>query len=339
MTPIQIHPMNYEAEFDTALAAVRQAARLCREVRKNLVENSLEKDDRSPVTVADFGSQALVCRALGEAFPNDPVIAEEDSGALRRTENHEVLQRVVTEVGKLVDHAGYEEVCSWIDRGNASRYMDRFWTLDPIDGTKGFLRGDQYAVALALIVDGDLAVAALACPMLAYDGEEAGAVDHDGGSIYAAVRGEGSWCYELNGDRSRPIAVSEQKDPSGARFCESVESAHSSHSDAAAVAVQLGIVRDPLRIDSQAKYAVVARGDAEIYLRLTKHTGYVERIWDHAAGALVIEEAGGTVTDLNGSPLDFRHGTRLERNAGIVATNGRLHADILAALDSVLSSN
>ena len=59
-----------------------------------------------------------------------------------------------------------EQVCRWIDHGGGSQYSERFWTLDPIDGTKGFLRGEQYAVALALIVDGRVAVAALACPNL-----------------------------------------------------------------------------------------------------------------------------------------------------------------------------
>src|SRR5690606_1688037 len=79
------------------------------------------------------------------------------------------------------------------------------------------------------------------------------------------------------------------------------------------------------RLDSQAKYAVVAAGEAEIYLRLTRHTGYVENIWDHAAGALVVEEAGGKLTDLNGERLDFSRGPRLEKNVGIVASNGRFH--------------
>ncbi len=329
--------MKYKNELETALAAVRQAARLCRDVQTNLI-SQLEKEDRSPVTVADFGSQALVCRVLGEAFPDDPIIAEEDSRALRDPANRETFDRVVEAVRRLEDGAGGDNVCGWIDRGNAGGYSDRFWTLDPIDGTKGFLRGEQYAVALALIIDGEPAVAAMACPMLGYEGSGAGEAGETGGSIYAAVRGAGAWCHDMEADRSRPIAVSEQSEPSGARFCESVESAHSSHSDAATLAEMLGIVRDPLRLDSQAKYAVVARGDAEIYLRLTKHTGYVEQIWDHAAGVLVIEEAGGTVTDLNGSELDFRHGSRLERNIGIVATNGRLHAEVLAALDQILVS-
>lgn len=328
--------MKYQKEFNIALEAVRSASRLCRSVQVNLPGGPMEKEDRSPVTVADFGSQALVCRSLSAAFPEDPIIAEEDATALRHPTNRRALERVTGEVDRIVGEVVEDDVCFWINQGNAGRYSDRFWTLDPIDGTKGFLRGEQYAVALALVVDGELTVAALACPNLDYS---FGVDDVSNGSIYAAAKGEGAWCFEIDGTRSERIEVSDRTDGAESRFCESVESAHSSHSDAAAIADVLGIVRDPFRLDSQAKYAVVARGDAEIYLRLTKHTGYVEQIWDHAAGALVVQEAGGTVTDLNGRPLDFRRGTRLDRNVGIVATNGRLHDQVLSALSDVLVSN
>ena len=319
--------MSYQKELETALEAVRQASLLCRSVQSQLETKTLRKDDRSPVTVADFGSQAVICRELGDAFPDDPVIAEEDSAVLRLPDNSHVLEQVIAEVRGIIPDGDGCQVADWIDRGNASKYSERFWTLDPIDGTKGFLRGDQYAVALALIVDGELVVAALGCPKL---GET--------GSIFSAMRGEGAYRSGIDddGDRQR-IHVSRVDDPTEARFCESVESAHSSHGQAAALAETLGIRRDPYRIDSQAKYAVVAKGDAEIYLRLTRHTGYVENIWDHAAGALVIEEAGGTVTDLNGTKLDFSRGHRLENNIGIVASNGRFHDRILAALEKVQS--
>ena len=76
---------------------------------------------------------------------------------------------------------------------------------------------------------------------------------------------------------------------SALRFCESVEKTHSNHDTSALVAAELGITAPPLRIDSQCKYAVLARGDAEVYLRLpakAKST-YVEFIWDHAAGELL----------------------------------------------------
>ena len=87
-----------------------------------------------------------------------------------------------------------------------------------------------------------------------------------------------------------------------------------------------------VRLDSQAKYAVVARGEADVYLRLPTRADYREKIWDHAGGVLVVEEAGGQVTDIDGLPLDFTHGRELSANRGVVVTNGRLHDDVLRTI-------
>jgi 3'(2'), 5'-bisphosphate nucleotidase len=182
----------YEKEQAIAMQAVRAAARLCRAVQARISPEVLSKKDRSPVTVADFGSQALVCRVLREAFPNDPVIAEENSAALRLAENAQLLDKVVAHVQEEQDGAGADEICAWIDHGGAKDYADRFWTLDPIDGTKGFLRAEQYAVALALVVDGQVTVAALACPNLPITpGSE------ERGVAYLAVRGRGAVAVPL----------------------------------------------------------------------------------------------------------------------------------------------
>jgi 3'(2'), 5'-bisphosphate nucleotidase len=123
-------------------------------------------------------------------------------------------------------------------------------------------------------------------------------------------------------------------DPSAVRFVESVESGHTDHAAHQSLARALGITQDSVRLDSQAKYGAVARGDAAVYLRLPspKSPHYREKIWDHAAGALIIEEAGGRVTDAQGADLDFSQGRRLERNRGIVASNGHLHPALLRAI-------
>ena len=309
----------YEIELRTALAAVREAAELCSAVQSAIGDGVHSKEDRSPVTVADFGSQALVCRTLREAFPKDPVIAEEDSSALCAGNGKLLLDRVIQEVAEIRMGADRATICSWIDHGGARDYADRFWTLDPIDGTKGFLRGEQYAIALALVVDGEVAVAALACPNLDPDGV-----------VFGAVKGHGTTMSPISAAADPSAAqVSSTTDPACARFVESVESGHSSHSDSARIAAGLGIILPPVRMDSQAKYAALARGDADIYLRLPTRPGYVEKIWDHAAGVLVIEEAGGRVTDIRGNRLEFRHGSRLEKNHGVIATNGLLHEAVL----------
>jgi 3'(2'), 5'-bisphosphate nucleotidase len=107
--------------------------------------------------------------------------------------------------------------------------------------------------------------------------------------------------------------------------------AHAAHSVQAAIAARLGISNPSFRIDSQCKYAVVARGEASIYLRLPRDTSYREKVWDHAAGALVLEEAGGRASDLDGKALDFSQGRLLGNHRGIVCTNGAIHDQVLAA--------
>jgi 3'(2'), 5'-bisphosphate nucleotidase len=98
------------------------------------------------------------------------------------------------------------------------------------------------------------------------------------------------------------------------------------------VAELLGIRREPYRIDSQCKYAAVARDDASIYLRLPTRADYREKIWDHAAGKVIVEAAGGRVSDVEGRALDFTHGRTLEANRGVVATAGGIHDEVLAAV-------
>jgi 3'(2'), 5'-bisphosphate nucleotidase len=90
-------------------------------------------------------------------------------------------------------------------------------------------------------------------------------------------------------------------------------------------------------MDSQAKYAVLAAGQGDLLVRLLSPSmpDYREKIWDQAAGALIIEEAGGTITDLDGRTLDFAAGRTLAHNRGVVASNGHLHEAALAALKRI----
>ena len=329
-----------------AVRAGRLAAAACRAVRAAADPAALDKADKSPVTVADFAAQALVCRTLAEAFPEDPVVGEEDAAALRRGKDWEGEQaRFADQVTHAVNvalaqfqlpTATTEEVLNWIDRGGAAGGAGgRFWTVDPIDGTKGFLRGGQYAVAIALLEAGVPTVGVLACPNLPLSSGEDGG---ETGALFAAERGAGATVRALEeGSTPAAIRTAPTVDPAAARVCESAESAHTAHGAAAEIATRLKIATEPLRLDSQAKYAEVARGGAEIYLRLPTRPGYIERIWDHAAGVAVIEEAGGRVTDVTGAPLDFTHGRGLEMNRGVIATNGPLHDAVLAAAARVLN--
>ena len=313
----------YEPELEIALAAVTDACRIAEAVGRTLTNaDHMRKSDRSPVTVADFGIQAVVNAHLRAAFPHDCIIAEEDSAELGRPENAALLASVSTQVARVMPKLTAAKILRAIDHGNDQHGApERFWTLDPVDGTKGFLRGDQYAIALALIEDGLPVLGVLACPRLGGTG-----------AIFGAIRGAGA--FRLDQGERKPIHVSKRPGASDAIFCESFESGHSAHSVSARVIKTLGTTAAPIRLDSQAKYALVATGEGDVYLRLPTREDYREKIWDHAAGALLVEAAGGRVTDIHGKSLDFSRGNTLAANQGIIATNGLLHDAVLVAVSA-----
>ena len=102
---------------------------------------------------------------------------------------------------------------------------------------------------------------------------------------------------------------------------------------AARIVEAFGGPAQPVRLDSQCKYAVVARGQADAYLRMPTSRTYVEKIWDHAAGSIIATEAGAVVTDITGAALDFTHGRQLETNRGVVCAVPHVHGRIIEAIE------
>ncbi|KOS23105.1 hypothetical protein ESCO_003811 [Escovopsis weberi] len=359
----------YEHELQIAQLAVRRAAVLTRRVFHEKAKGTVDKNDKSPVTIGDFGAQALITAALRHHFPEDQIVAEEEAAKLHQDAAlRDTVWQLVRDTrlggndGSSDDAAAEEallggpvasadDMLDLIDRGaSAGGARGRIWTIDPIDGTKGFLRGGQYAVCLALMVDGHVAVGVLGCPNLPVDdaarltaGMGENQTDDEGrGVLFSAVAGRGASSQPLSYSSSasssaRPISMRPIADLAGATFCESVEAGHSSHGDQAAIAAALGITAPSVRMDSQAKYGSIARGAGDIYLRLPTSATYQEKIWDHAAGDLIVREAGGTVTDIHGRPLDFTRGRTLAGNKGVVAAPRAVHSRVLAAVQQVLN--
>ncbi|KAL3820493.1 hypothetical protein ACJIZ3_006398 [Penstemon smallii] len=259
------------------------------------------------------------------------------------------------------------EVLEAISRCNSTGgQKGRFWVLDPVDGTLGFVRGDQYAVALALIEDGEPVLGVLGCPnypmkkewlnyqngyreILSRLTSASTEKSWDKGCVIYAKRGSGrAWMQPLvhKGKKfvwpnsARQIKVSTIDNPALATFCEPVEKANTSHSFTAGLAHSVGLRNQPLRVYSMVKYAAIARGDAEIMMKFAR-AGYKEKIWDHAAGVVIIQEAGGVVTDAGGHPLCFSKGMYLEGlDRGIIVCSGaKLHEKIIKAVDASWNSS
>lgn len=321
-------------EYATIRDAAQRAAFLCLAVHHGMLDRptSMEKAGKEPVTIADYGSQALVLHTIAEHFPGDASVAEERADEFDALAADLQRSKVVQFVGEaLGNKVALDDIRRWLDWGR-DRSSGRIWTVDPVDGTKGFLRGDQFAIAVALIIDGLPVLAALACPLLPIDPVHP---DGERGVLALAQRGQGATIEPLRDGPSRPLRVSSERNIALVRLLESVESQHTDHSFSAQVLAAAGVMGQSVRMDSQAKYIALADARAEIYLRQSPGVGYAEKVWDHAAGVLIVEEAGGRVTDLDGCPLDFSRGARLDANRGILATNGSMHNVLLEAVRQI----
>ncbi|XP_041003205.1 SAL1 phosphatase-like isoform X3 [Juglans microcarpa x Juglans regia] len=303
--------MSYDKELAAAKKAASLAGRLCQKVQKALLQSDVQaKSDKSPVTVADYGSQALVSFVLERELPSDSfsLVAEEDSGDLRKESGQETLQRITKLVNDTIVNDGSfsvptlttEDVLMAIDSGKSDGGSHgRHWVLDPIDGTKGlyfvrwhnrFVRGDQYAIALALLDEGKVVLGVLACPNLplaSIGGNRLHSSHDEVGCLFFAKVGAGTYMQSLDGSSPIKVNVSTTDNSEEASFFESFEAAHSSHDLSSFIAKKLGVKAPPVRIDSQAKYGALSRGDGAIYLRFPRK-GYREKIWDHAAGCIVV---------------------------------------------------
>ena len=329
--------------LQAALEAVATAAVITQRVQANLdAIGSHTKDDRSPVTVADYASQAIVSLVLEEAgLPHADrlIVGEEAAAGLRLESQTPIRQAVVATVGAWRPGLGEDDILNAIDRCDHDGSSGGFWTLDPVDGTKGFLRGQQYAIALGRIEDGEVVLGVLGCPNLPVDvAIEPTEADPTGiGSLYAAGKGQGAWEFPQADPLATPLRINCPIWTSDmpVRTCASVEKAHSNRSDTDRLLEHLGASVNPVRLDSQAKYAVLARGQANAYLRMPTRADYIERIWDHAAGCILAQEAGALVSDITGQPLDFSCGAGLERNSGVIAAADGLHQRLIKGIDAL----
>lgn len=349
---------DYAQLCSAAHHAVYLAAAVTKEVQASLDDlRAITKDDKSPVTVADFAAQAVVAKVLRDHLGSVILVGEETSKFLREDDHATHLEATLAAVQSVWPEATEESLLDAIDAGAGDTHHPGYWTLDPVDGTKGFLRNQQYAIALAYIERGTPTIGLMACPNLPRKFSRPLDTPDPRGCIYSAIKGDGVFEYAADAHPTRspdkPLKITRLDHDEGEPIsvCASVEKAHSNVSDTDRIlryiskggpALRAGSpafpptpTGEPTRLDSQAKYAVTARGQADAYLRLPTKKGYIERIWDHAAGALVATEAGCFVTDIHGNALDFSHGRGLEKNKGIVCAPPRVHGLIIGAIEAL----
>jgi 3'-phosphoadenosine 5'-phosphosulfate (PAPS) 3'-phosphatase len=282
------------------------------------------------VSVADLASQALITLTLREYFPEDPIVGEEEAKTIQQHKHlgNNILELIQKETNAL----NLETLLEIVDYGSKSFDSNkRFWTVDPIDGTKGFLRGEQFAVALALLEQGQVVLGVLGCPNMTINNTELP-----------------TWSIIICGQRSRNIhnALKWSKPLKKFSWIQSPRSAwpvfvnpwkkNMPHTTSTKNCRCSRYYSSPMP-DGQSGQICRAGPWRCLYLSPTpREKDYREKIWDHAAGSIIVEEAGGKVTDFKGNPLQFNLGKKLENNIGILATNTHLHTQVLDAIAGVI---
>ncbi|MBC7813512.1 MAG: hypothetical protein H7175_20305 [Burkholderiales bacterium] len=316
-------------DFAPILEAVRQSASLCRVVQQTQIVSGA-KVGAEPVTIADYGTQAILCRAISRAFPDDAVIAEEQSAQFTRLFSSEqrahVAGLVSVALGETVSEA---DLVRWLDHGQ-DRKAARTWIIDPIDGTSSFQKLKRYTIAIGFTVDGRAVEGILGAP-----GHPSG--DDLGALFYTADEGRSAYAEPLGGGQARQIRISDTFDLGALTLVQSPGASRGEQDTAGQVRRAAGIsvlsyIEWP---DSQNKYLTLATGDADLLMYVAYGPSMNFKVWDHAAGVALVEAAGGVVTDLDGSPIDFGQGNTLSGNAGIIAANPYIHGQVLQAVQSV----
>jgi 3'(2'), 5'-bisphosphate nucleotidase len=268
------------AAYQAELEAATEIALAAVEVVRSFAGRSLKIESKAgnePVTAADRAANKLIVERLARAFPGDAILSEElpDDGSRRGAR--------------------------------------RVWMVDPIDGTRDFIMGDDgYAVMIGLSVDGRPTLGVVSQPPTS--------------KTYLGVVGEGAWMQTPDG--RVPLTTSTLAAPPGIRLV-----ASKSHRTPRVDAIKRALgISDEMNVGSVGlKIGLVAENVRDLYV----YTGGRTKIWDTCGPEAILVAAGGRVTDLDGRPLKYA-AEDLYNQRGIVASNGALHDHVIHVIAPLL---
>jgi 3'(2'), 5'-bisphosphate nucleotidase len=268
--------MSWQQELETTLAIALEAAALINTLRTRPVPVH-EKAGGEPVTDADLAANDLIVGRLAQRFPQDAILSEESPA-----------------------HG---------DR----RRAPRLWMIDPIDGTRDFIRGESgFAVMIGLCLEGAPTLGVVAQPAT--------------GITWLGARDLGAWRITAPGTREA-ITASVRRDPASARLVSSKSRRDGYYNQFCAA---LGITDERLVGSVGIKLGLIADGSRDLCV----YPGPQTKLWDTCAPQAILEAAGGKVTDALGAPLVYT-GETLRNERGLVASNGQVHGAALEAIATI----
>ena len=293
----------YTNEVEKMIEIIKPAILLSLKGQQSLKKSDIKiKSDHSPVSICDLACQAVIVKGINENFPGDFILGEED---IKKTD-----QSFVSEAKKLLPDGVEIGSCSNLIH-EITDEMHRVWVIDPIDGTYDFIEGGNYAIATALLVDLEVV-----CSVTAWPGHNPhlSGLHVDGPLIFVSAKGYGSYAVDMNNNYIRLINTGNTRHRMIRSFiCRTYE---------LEIMNKIMIdqkIREEVLDSSMTKGFVLAAGAACIYLRIRSR--HDETVWDIAPFELVVREAGGFATDIDGKQLQYsKEGRVVGSNKGLIFT-------------------
>jgi HAL2 family 3'(2'),5'-bisphosphate nucleotidase len=303
-----IYVVAYFKELSLAVDLVKEASKITEWFRTKNTSSFIKKDD-SPVTLADFASQIFIISNIKKYFPEDQIIAEEESSVFIDLYAENIVKKCYNSLN-ITFEENLKETLNY--RGSNSK---RQWTVDPIDGTKGFQKGLAYAIGMGFMIQAEPTVCAIGVPN--YKNTRL--------TIFSAEKNHGA--KVSYGDQNfTKISVSSKNEIKKFRICHSL---HYNKPWVLDFARSLGITNF-IPLDSMAKLCMVADGSSEIYIKpMNMQRSYT---WDFLPGELLVKEAGGVITDIRGNPIQYVNDKCKITAPGLIASNGIRHEELLNLL-------
>ncbi|MBY8989034.1 MAG: hypothetical protein KGD61_11320 [Candidatus Lokiarchaeota archaeon] len=297
-------------ELSLAIDLVKRASEITEWFRTKHISSFIKKDD-SPVTLADFASQIYIISQIRKNFPEDQIIAEEESSIFINSNGEEILKKCYNSI-QIDFEENLKETLNY--RGPSS---NRQWTVDPIDGTKGFQKNLAYAVGIGFMIRSEPMICAIGVPNY----------KNTSLTIFSAEKNHGAK-VSYGEHNFVKIKVSDIRALKSSRMCYSL---HYNKPWVLDFAQSLNITNF-IPMDSMAKLCMVAEGSAEIYVKpMNMQRSFT---WDFLPGELLVKEAGGMITDIKGNPIKYINDKCKVTAPGLIASNGTMHKELLAALKS-----
>lgn len=301
----------YNKESELAIDLVKKACKIPEWFKKKGFDY-FEKQDETPVTLADLATQIYIISKIKEFFPEDKIIAEEE-GSFINSKTESIITKCFSDLE--IDINNLHDMVNYSGPESNSE-----WCIDPIDGTQGYIEGLSYAIGIGFMVESEPKTCAISVPNY----------NDEGLAIFSAVKGKGA--YASYGEKDfKKITVSNQDSLKDAVLCLSL---HYNKPWVLEFAKKVGINK-LIRIDSMLKFCKIADASADLYIKpIDLEHSYT---WDFLPGYLIVREAGGKVTDSSNRPIWFEGDALRWSEPAVIASNNIIHDKVVNHLKKLQS--